>query len=54
MMCKYPIILGLYSLLTRFISFLFICTVRFCLVSSVVTYHPAQHSVIISFSTVSL
>ena len=43
--CKYPIIFGLYSLLTRFISFLFICTARFCLVSSVVTYHSAPTSI---------
>ena len=39
--CKGSVFNGLYSLFTCFISIRIICTIRFCLVSSVVTYLPA-------------
>ena len=56
--CKESVFNGLYSLFPCFISIRIICTIRFCLVSSVVTYLPAltfvTHSLITSFATVFL
>ena len=40
-LCNGSVFNGLYSLFTCFISIRIICTIRFCLVSSVVTYRPA-------------
>ena len=54
--CKGSVFNGLYSLFPGYIFIRIICTIRFCLDSSVVTYPPAltfvTHSFITSFATV--